>query len=108
MPYRPGPERRGSWSVKPSSPSTVEDRPADLVPEPLILEDELANDIRELFALPTAFEPAGALTLASGGRRARGLDRVRRTTKLVCGDMRDHCRLACNVIQANVFNIRGA
>src|ERR1019366_2289775 len=77
---------------KPSRPSTVEDRPADLVSQPLILQHEFANHIRELFALPTAPEPAGALTLPSGGRRTRGLDSVGRSTKLVCGDMRHHCR----------------
>jgi hypothetical protein len=37
-------------------PSTVEDQPADLVPQPLILKDELANHVRELFVLPTALE----------------------------------------------------
>jgi hypothetical protein len=77
-----------------SRPSTVEHRPADLVSQPLILQDEFANRIRKLFALPTALEPAGALTLASRGRRTRGLDRVGRSTELVCGDMRHHRRLA--------------
>ena len=74
--------------------STVEDRPADLVSQPLILQDEFANRIGELFALPTALDPAGALTLASGGGRPRGLDRVGRSTELVCGDMRHRCGLA--------------
>jgi hypothetical protein len=37
---------------------------------------------------------AGALTLPSGGRRTHGLDRVGRSAKLVCGDMRHDCRLA--------------
>jgi len=73
---------------KPSRLSAVEHRPADLVSQPLILQDEFANRIGELFALPTALESAGALTLASGGGRTRGLDRVGRSTKLVCGDMR--------------------
>jgi hypothetical protein len=82
---------------KPSRPSRVEDRPADLVSQPLILQDEFANHIRQLFALPTALEPAGALTLPSGGRRTHGLDRVGRSTKLVCGDMRHHCRLAGSI-----------
>src|SRR5205807_8794366 len=95
----PQPPRRRSKRLlgsadKPSRPSTVEDRPADLVSQPLILQDEFAHHIRELFALPTALEPAGALTLPSQGRRTHGLDRVGRSTKLVCGDMRHHCRLA--------------
>ena len=72
---------------------SVEDRPADLVSQPLIIQDEFANHIRELFALPTALEPADALTLPPGSRRTRGLDRVGRSTKLVRGDMRHHRRL---------------
>ncbi len=55
------------------------------------------NRIRELFALPTALEPAGTLTIASGGGRTHGLDRVRRSTKLVRGDMRHHGRLAGSI-----------
>src|SRR5512137_783891 len=79
---------------KPSRPSAVEHRPADLVSQPLILQDEFANRIGELFALPTALEPAGALTLASGGGRTRGFDGVSCSTELVGGDMRHSCRLA--------------
>jgi hypothetical protein len=79
---------------KPSHPSTVEHRPADLVPQPLIVQDEFANRIRKLFALPTTLEPACGLALASGGRRTSGLDRVRRRTEFVRGDMRHHRRLA--------------
>ncbi len=41
--------------------SAVKHRPADGVSQPLILQDEFANRIRELFALPTALEPAGNL-----------------------------------------------
>jgi hypothetical protein len=82
---------------KPSRPSAVEHRPADLVSQPLILQDEFANRIGELFALPTALKPAGALTLADGGGRTRGLDRVGRSTEFVCGDMRHHCRLAGSI-----------
>ena len=89
---RPG--WKGTMSTDIRDPSSVEDRPADLVSQPLILSDELANDIRKLFALPTALEPTGALTLPSGGRRTHSLDRVGRSTNLVCGDMCHHCRLA--------------
>src|SRR6266516_2427934 len=82
---------------EPPRPSAVEDRPADLVSQPLIIQDEFANHLRELFALPTALEPAGALTLASRGRGAHGPDRVRRSTKVVCGDMRHHSCLAGSI-----------
>jgi hypothetical protein len=54
----------------------------------------MEHDIRDLFALPTALEPAGALTLTSGGGRTRGLDRVGSSTELACGDMRHRCSLA--------------
>src|SRR5207237_1480906 len=100
MPARPGPTADlipRATRDEPSRPSAVEDRPADLVSQPLIVQDEFANHIRELIALPTALEPAGALTLPSRGRRPHGLDRVRRSTKLVCGDMRHHCRLAGSI-----------
>jgi len=40
--------------------------------------------------LQTALEPASTVTLASGSR-ARGRDRVGRSTELVCGDVR-YCR----------------
>ncbi len=74
--------------------STFEHRPADLVAQPLIVQDELADCIRELFALPTALEPSGAVSLACGSRRTRCLDRVGRSTELVCSDMRHHRGLA--------------
>jgi hypothetical protein len=51
--------------------SAVEDRPADIVPQPLVVEDELANRLRELVALPPALESPCALALAfrCGGAR---------------------------------------
>jgi hypothetical protein len=91
--------RSARWGSanKPSRPSTIEHRPANLVSQPLILQDEFANRIRELFPLPTALEPTGALTLTSGGRSTRGLDRVGRSTELVRRDVRYHCRLAGSI-----------
>ncbi len=82
---------------KPSRPSTVEDRPADLVSQPLVVQDEFTNHLRKLFALPTTLEPAGALALPSVGRRTHGLDRVGRSAELVCGDVRHHRRLAGSI-----------
>ena len=67
--------------------SPFEQGPADVVAQPLIVQNQSANRVRELFALPTALEPPGALSLACGGRRTRGLDCIGRSTKLVCGDM---------------------
>lgn len=72
--------------------SAVEHRPADVVSQPLIVKDEFANGIRELFALPPTLK-AGPL-LAPRGSRTRRLDRVGGRTELVGGDVRHHCRLA--------------
>ena len=79
--------------MKALRPSAVEHRPADLIPQPLILQDKFANRSGELLALPTALEPAGALTLVSGCGRTRGFDGVGRSTELVCSDMRHCCGL---------------
>ncbi len=74
--------------------SAVEHRPADLVSQLLIFEDAFANRLGELFALPTALAPAGALSLACGGSRTRGLDRIGSSPEFMCGDMRHRGRLA--------------
>ncbi len=89
--------RPSSSALPLAASSAVEHRPADLVSQSLIVQDKFANRIEELFALPTALEPAGALTLASGGRGTRGLDRMSRSTELVRCDMRNHGRLAGNI-----------
>jgi len=39
-------------------PSAVEYRPAEFVPQALIVQDKLANRLRQLVALPAALEPA--------------------------------------------------
>src|SRR5689334_13117739 len=70
------------------SMSAVEHRPADVVSEPLVVQNKLANRLRQLFALPLTLKPASALALTLRGGRTRSLDRVSRSTELVCGDMR--------------------
>jgi len=45
------------------TPSGVEDRPADVIPQALVVQDELADGVRKLVALPAALEPPGALRL---------------------------------------------
>jgi hypothetical protein len=91
--YPPG--RRGGWRHAPGPRlSTLEHRPADRVARALVVQDERPNRIRELFALPTTLEPSGASALARGSRGPHRLDRVGRSTKLVCGDMGDHRGLA--------------
>jgi len=73
--------------------SAVEHRPADVVSQPLIIQDQRADRVRELFALPAALEPPGALTRAVRSGCTRRLDRVGRRSELVRGDVRHHCRL---------------
>ena len=77
--------------------SAVERRPADVVSQPLIVQDELANRIGQLLALPLALEPASALGLALKGSCTCRLDRVSSSTEFVCGHMPDCSRLTGRV-----------
>ena len=77
--------------------SAVEHRPADVVPQPLVLEYELANRLRELVALPPALELPCALALSCRRGSTRGLDRIGGRTELVCSDVSDDRRLAGSV-----------
>jgi hypothetical protein len=47
-------------------PLAVKHRPADAVPQPLIVEHDLADRLRELLALPPTLESACALPFPSG------------------------------------------
>lgn len=60
-------QRSASWFFLANVRLEVENRPADVVPQPLVVEDDLADRLRELFPLPLALEsscgspsPAGA------------------------------------------------
>src|SRR5258706_14028989 len=92
MPH--GPER---CATRPDALSAVEHRPADVVPQPLIVEHELANRLRELVALPPALESPCPLALSFRRGSACGFDRICGRTKLVRGDVRDYRRLAGSV-----------
>src|SRR5437660_6126957 len=89
----------GSWAVlaHASRPSAVEYRPADVVSQPLIVQDKIANRIRQLVALPVALEPASALALAERSSRACGLDRIGCGSELMGGDMCDDRRLTSSI-----------
>jgi hypothetical protein len=80
--------------LAPDAISAVEHRPADVVPQPLVVEYELPNRRRELVALPPALEPPCALALSFGRGSTRGLDGIGCRTELVRGDVRDDRRLA--------------
>src|SRR6266851_2439593 len=77
--------------------SAVEHRPADVVPQPLVVEYELANRLRELVALPPALESRCTLALSFRRRSTCSLDRIGGRTELVRGDMCDDRRLASGV-----------
>lgn len=71
--------------------SAIEGRPADVISQTLVVENERANLARKLVALPLAFATSylGARTVGSGG--SRGPDRIGSCPKFVRGNMRD-CR----------------
>src|SRR5712671_6112987 len=92
MPH--GPER---CATRPDALSAVEHRPADVVPQPLIVEHELANRLRELVALPPALESPFPLALSFRRGSACGFDRIGGRTELVRGNVCDDRRLAGSV-----------
>src|SRR5258706_1907561 len=92
MPH--GPER---CATRPYALSAVEYRPADVVPQPLIVEHELANRLWELVALPPALESPCPLALSFRRGSACGFDRIGGRTQLVRGNVCDDRRLAGSV-----------
>src|SRR5205814_4638133 len=75
----------------------VEYRPADVVPQPLVVEYELANRVRELVVLPPALESPCVLALSFRGSSTCGLDRIGGRTELMRRDVRDGRGLAGSV-----------
>jgi hypothetical protein len=67
--------------------SAVKDRPADVVPQPLVIKYELANRLWELVTLPLALETPCNLTRALRRRSTSGLDRIGGRAELVRGNM---------------------
>jgi len=72
----------------------IEHRPADVVPQPLVVEYELANGLRELVALPPALESPCALAPSFRRGSTCGPDRIGGRTELVCSDVCDDRCLA--------------
>jgi hypothetical protein len=67
--------------------SAVKHRPADVVPQPLVIKYELANRLWELVTLPLALETPCNLTLVLRRRSTSGLDRIGGRAELVRGDV---------------------
>src|SRR5256884_6726182 len=76
-------------ACSPDALLAVEDRPADVVPQPLVVEYELADRLRELVALPPALEAPCALVLSFRRGGTCGLDRIGGRTELVRRDVCD-------------------
>jgi hypothetical protein len=74
--------------------SAVEDRPAQVVPQPLIIEHEFADLRSESIALPRALKASGICAVTFGSRCAHGSDRIRRRTELMGRHMRNRRRLS--------------
>jgi len=72
----------------------VERRPADVVSQPLIIQDQFTDRVWELVTLPSALKPPAVLTRTLRGGGTRRLDRVGRCTEFVCGDVRHRCGLS--------------
>ena len=68
--------------------SAVEHRPANAVPQSLIIKDKLADLVGQLVALPSALAPTGAFPFTFRRGRTRRLDRISGRSELVRSDMR--------------------
>src|SRR5262245_3681249 len=75
----------------------VKHRPTDVVPQPLVVEHELENRLRELVTLPAALELACGVALVFRHGSACGLDRIGRRAEFVRGDVCNGTRLARGV-----------
>ena len=74
--------------------SEVEDRPADVVAQALIVENKVTNRFWKLITLPLALTSPCCITRAVWCCSTCGLDRVGGRSELVCGDVGDDGSLA--------------
>src|SRR2546429_8798727 len=77
--------------------SAVKHRPADVVPQPLVVEHKLADRVRELVTLPSALQSPCGISLALRRGSTCGLDGIGGRTEFVRGDVCDGPRLAGSV-----------
>src|SRR5690349_16177594 len=71
--------------LRPDASSAVEHRPANVISQPLVVDDELANRLRELVALPSALASSRILCLPVRCGSLHCLDRVGGRAELVRG-----------------------
>src|SRR5829696_6174076 len=86
-PVAPGSHRSGHSDALRGRTSAVEHRPADVVAQPLVIKDELADHLRELMALPLALESPCGLAQAFRCRGPCSLARVGGRAELMRGDV---------------------
>lgn len=82
---------------RPDALSAVEHKPADVVPQPLIVKYEFTDGVRESVTLPLALALTGGLCLALWHGSTRGLDRIRSRAQVVRCHMCHGTGLACGV-----------
>jgi hypothetical protein len=80
-----------------ASQLTIEYEPTDFVAQLLVVKHEISDFDWKLCTLPFALKATSFFSPIVKRRGTRGLDRIGRSTELVCGDMRHHCRLAGSI-----------
>jgi hypothetical protein len=80
-----------------ASRSTIEYETTDLIAQLLVVKHEIPDFARKLCMLPFALKATSFFGPTVKRCRTRGLDRVSRSTELVCGDMRHRCGLASGI-----------
>ncbi len=74
--------------------SAVEDRPADVVAQLLVVQHEAANVVRKMITLPLTLDSSGSVGVVVRNGSTSSLDRVSRCAEVVGGDMRHGTGLA--------------
>jgi hypothetical protein len=84
-------------SPRPRRSSAVEDEPAQLVSQALVIKHELTNRDREPVALPSALGAGARLGFGAWDSSPGGPDRVGRGTQLMSRHVRDRGGLPCRI-----------
>jgi hypothetical protein len=83
--------------LAPDARLAVKHRPADVVPQPLVVKYKFANRLRKLVTLPPALASPCCLALAFRRAGTCGLDRIGGRAEFVRGDVRNDPGLASSV-----------
>ncbi len=95
------------WARSPTpARSALKHRPADVVSQPLVVEHEIANRVRELVTLPSALQSPCGIALAFRHGSTYGLDGIGGRTEFVRGDVCDGPRLASTTVSTRRVDSR--